>query len=177
MSDGEEVQRPVLNDEDRERAEEDELWQAFMQFDTDQLGKIQTSDIKAAMELMGEKITPFRTVHMISQVDPENTGTIQFAQFKHLVEQKRENERGSSDEDLLDAFVAMGGQPDGDGSIDADKLIDTIKKEFEMTINIEELIAAVDQDNSGEIEFDEFKLLLSAGAGTDDVEFQGPKTE
>ena len=40
----------------------------------------------------------------------------------------------------MDAFVAMGGQPDGEGSIDADQLIKTIKKEFEMTINIEELI-------------------------------------
>ena len=77
-----------------------------------------------------------------------------------MIETKRENERGSSDEDLLDAFVAMGGQSDGDGSIDADKLIATIKEEFEMTINIEELIRAVDEDGSGEIEFDEFKMLL-----------------
>ena len=66
----------------------------------------------------------------------------------------------------------MGGQPDGDGSIDADQLIHTIKKEFEMTINIEELIQAVDEDGSGEIEFDEFKMLLQAGAGSDEVEFQ-----
>ena len=51
----------------------------------------------------------------------------------------------------------MGGQADGDGSIDADKLIDIIKNEFEMTINIEELIKEIDEDGSGEIEFDEFK--------------------
>ena len=66
----------------------------------------------------------------------------------------------------------MGGQPDGDGSIDAERLIDTIKNEFEMTINIEELIKEIDEDGSGEIEFDEFKMLLQAGAGHDDVEFQ-----
>ena len=172
MSDNGDANQVVKSDEDREREEEDELWQAFMQFDTDQLGKINTSDLKAAMELLGEKVTPFRTVHMISTVDPENNGTLAFAQFKYLVEQKRENERGSSDEDLLDAFVAMGGQPDGEGSIDADQLIRTIKKEFEMTINIEELIQAVDEDGSGEIEFDEFKMLLQSGAGSDDVEFQ-----
>ena len=41
-----------------------------------------------------------------------------------------------------------------------------------MTINIEELINAVDEDGSGEIEFDEFKMLLQAGSGQDDVEFQ-----
>jgi hypothetical protein len=34
----------------------------------------------------------------------------------------------------------MGGQPDGDGSIDAEKLIRIIKEEFEMTIDIEKLI-------------------------------------
>ena len=65
----------------------------------------------------------------------------------------------------------MGGEPDGGGSIDAEKLIATIKVEFDMTINIEELIMAIDEDGSGEIEFDEFKMLLQAGAGQDDVEF------
>mgnify|MGYP000966716487 CR=1 FL=1 len=34
----------------------------------------------------------------------------------------------------------MGGEPDGDGAIDATKLIKTIKEEFEMTIDIEKLI-------------------------------------
>ena len=61
--------------------------------------------------------------------------------------------------------MAMGGQPDGDGFIDADKLIHTIKNEFEMTIDIEALIQEVDEDGSGEIEFGEFKTLLG---GDDD---------
>ncbi len=143
-----------------------------MNYDTEQNGKMATKDLEKALESLGEKVTPFRVAYMISQVDPENSGTLAFAQFKSLVQQKRENERGSTDEDLLDAFVAMGGQPDGEGSIDADKLIATIKEEFQMTINIEELINAVDEDGSGEIEFDEFKMLLQAGSGQDDVEFQ-----
>ena len=87
--------------------------------------------------------------------------------------EKRENERGSSDADLLDAFVAMGGDADGGGCVDADKLIETIKKEFEMTINIEQLIADVDEDGSGEIEFDEFKELLAGGGGDEDDEGEG----
>ena len=64
----------------------------------------------------------------------------------------------------------MGGQADGDGFIDADKLIYTIKNEFEMTIDIENLILEIDEDGSGEIEFDEFKELLGAGGGDDDEE-------
>ena len=63
--------------------------------------------------------------------------------------------------------MAMGGQADGDGFIDADKLIHTIKNEFEMTIDIEALIQEVDEDGSGEIEFDEFQQLLGGGGGDD----------
>jgi calmodulin len=54
----------------------------------------------------------------------------------------------------------MDGQPDGEGSIDAETLIHTIKNEFQMTIDIEKLIEEIDEDGSGEIEFDEFKALL-----------------
>ena len=40
----------------------------------------------------------------------------------------------------MDAFVAIGGQADREGSIDAQRLIDIIKHKFEMTIDIEKLI-------------------------------------
>ena len=56
----------------------------------------------------------------------------------------------------------MGGQQDGEGFIDADKLIRIIKNDFEMTIDIEKLIKEIDEDGSGEIEYDEFRNLLSS---------------
>lgn len=108
---------------------------------------------------------------MISIADPANKGYIQFAQFKALIVEKRDEERGSSEEELLQAFAAMGGEPDGDGCINAEKLIQTIKHEFEMTIDIEKLIEEIDEDGSGQIEFDEFTALLTGGAadeGDDD---------
>ena len=67
---------------------------------------------------------------------------------------------GSDDTELLDAYVSMGGDEDGGGCVDAEKLIRTIKDEFQMTIDIEKLIEEIDEDGSGEIEFDEFKELL-----------------
>ena len=68
--------------------------------------------------------------------------------------------RGSDEDELLDAYVSMGGEADGGGCVDAKKLIDTIKNDFAMTIDIEKLIEEIDEDGSGEIEFDEFKALL-----------------
>ena len=43
----------------------------------------------------------------------------------------------------------MGGESNGDGAINATKLIYTIKEEFEMTIDIEKLIKEIDEDGSG----------------------------
>lgn len=37
----------------------------------------------------------------------------------------------------MDAFVAMGGNPDKSGTVDATKLIQIIKSDFKMTIDIE----------------------------------------
>ena len=37
----------------------------------------------------------------------------------------------------MDAFVAMGGDPNGEGFIQAETLIRIVKNEFEMTIDIE----------------------------------------
>lgn len=56
----------------------------------------------------------------------------------------------------------MGGQANGEGYIDAEKLIRIIKNEFEMTIDIEKLINDIDEDGSGKIEYDEFRNLLSS---------------
>ena len=132
-----------------------------------------TSDLKSALESLGERVSDTQVFRMIADADPNNYGTITFATFREIVATKRDNERGSSDADLLDAYVAMGGNPDGGGCVDAEKLIETIKTEFEMTIDIVKLINEVDEDGSGEIEFDEFKELLAGGGGADDDEDDG----
>ena len=102
--------------------------------------------------------------------DPENVGSINLAQFKVIIQEKQDASAGTSVEDLLDAYAAMGGDPDGGGCVNADKLIATIKDEFEMTIDIEKLIEEIDEDGSGEIEFDEFQALLAGNAEDDDDE-------
>lgn len=56
----------------------------------------------------------------------------------------RKTETGGEEADTLDAYVAMGGDEDGGGNVDADKLIDVIKNEFAMTIDIEGLIKEID---------------------------------
>jgi len=75
---------------------------------------------------------------LINELDAEHTGYIEVSGFKNAI-LKLEIERilGQDETELLDAYVAMGGDADGGGCVDADKLIKTIKEEFEMTIDIE----------------------------------------
>ena len=61
----------------------------------------------------------------------------------------------------VDAFVACGGNADKSGHVKKDTLIKIVKQDFGLTIDIEELIEKIDIDHSGEIEFEEFKDLLS----------------
>ena len=56
---------------------------------------------------------------------------IYYSDFKPIIVEKEIlRVKGSDETELLDAFVAMGGRADGEGCVDAKKLIYTIKNEF-----------------------------------------------
>ena len=99
---------------------------------------------------------------MVSEADRKNDGKINFQVFKQIIIEQKKNELVDNEEDTLDAFVSLGGESEGKGNVDAKKLIDIIKHQFEMTIDIEKLIQEIDEDGSGEIEYEEFKSLLNS---------------
>ncbi len=79
-----------------------------------------------------------------------------------MIENQKERTLSVDDEaDLIDAFVACGGRMDKTGFVKRETLVRIIKEDFGLTIDIEELINRFDSDGGGEIEFNEFKLLLS----------------
>lgn len=57
--------------------------------------------------------------------------------------------------------MACGGNLDKSGCVKKATLIKIIKHDFGLTINIEDMINKLDVDGSGEIEFDEFKAILT----------------
>lgn len=76
--------------EEKEREETNQIWQCFMQYDYEQQGVMQTSDLKQALESLGEKVGDTQVFRMISDVDPNNSGGLDFYSFKDLVLTKRE---------------------------------------------------------------------------------------
>ena len=133
MSDSEEDRAKESTKDEKEIAKEieEKTWEAFMAFDKEGSGSINSSEVKFVLEMIGMKFTESEQFKIISEIDPENKGLIYYSDFKPLiVEREIQRVKGSDESELLDAFVAMGGQVDGDGCVDAKKLISTIKDEF-----------------------------------------------
>ena len=102
-----------------------------MAFDKEGSGEISSGEVKFVLEMMGLKLSESEMFKMISEIDPDNSGIIMYSDFKPVIlEREIAKMKGSDESELLDAFVAMGGQADGEGCVDAKKLIHTIKQEF-----------------------------------------------
>lgn len=136
--------------------------EAFSAFDKDRSGTIDVWELRQVLEAMGQKPTEEELFQMISEVDEHMSGSIDFAEFLKVIENQKERAENFDDEsDMIDAFVACGGQSDKSGHVKRETLIRIIKQDFGLTIDIEELINKVDSVGNGEIEFDDFKTLLS----------------
>ena len=64
----------------------------------------------------------------------------------------------------VQAYVACGGSQDKTGHVDRKTITRIIKEDFGLDIDIDKLMDAVDTDGSGEMEYNEFELLLSGKA-------------
>jgi Ca2+-binding EF-hand superfamily protein len=136
--------------------------EAFNAFDKDRSHTIDVWELRQVLEAMGQKPTEEELFQMISTVDEDMSGAINFAEFLSVIEAQKERAQNFDDEsDMIDAFVACGGAQDKSGCVQRDTLVKIVKLDFGLTIDIEDLINAIDSDGSGEIEFDEFRTLLS----------------
>ncbi|KAG5185627.1 EF hand-containing protein [Tribonema minus] len=135
---------------------------AFLAFDKDRSGNIDVWELRQVLEAMGQKPTEEELFQMISEVDDNMSGSIDFSEFLKVIENQKMRAESFDDEtDMIDAFVACGGLANKSGHVKRDTLVKIIKQDFGLTIDIEDLINRIDVDGSGEIEFEEFKTLLS----------------
>eukprot|EP00581_Thalassiosira_minuscula_P003082 CAMPEP_0183746588 /NCGR_PEP_ID=MMETSP0737-20130205/66835_1 /TAXON_ID=385413 /ORGANISM="Thalassiosira miniscula, Strain CCMP1093" /LENGTH=149 /DNA_ID=CAMNT_0025982287 /DNA_START=660 /DNA_END=1109 /DNA_ORIENTATION=- len=135
--------------------------QAFLAFDKDRSGTIDVWELRQVLEAMGQAPTEDELFQMISEVGDNMFGSIDFGEFLKVVESQKNRAENLDDEnDMIDAFVVCGGQPGKGGHVKRETMIKIIKHDFGLTVDIEELINKIDTDGSGEIEFDEFSLML-----------------
>ncbi|RHY08783.1 hypothetical protein DYB37_002251 [Aphanomyces astaci] len=119
-------------------------------------------ELAKVLEAMGQKPSEEELFQMISEVDDDHSGEIEFPEFLRVIEtQKRRAMEYDDESDFIDAYVACGGGPDKTGHVERRVLVHLIKKDFGLPIDIDKMLDELDTDGSGEIEYDEFKALLS----------------
>lgn len=114
---------------------------AVISFDKDKSGCIDVWELRQVLEAMGQKPTEEELFQMISEVDENMSGAIEFSEFIRVIEKQKERAARFDDEtDLIDAFVACGGNADKTGCVSRDRLVRIIKVDFGLNIEIEHLI-------------------------------------
>ncbi|GBF97533.1 hypothetical protein Rsub_10456 [Raphidocelis subcapitata] len=134
---------------------------AFSTFDKDGSGTIDVKELSAALQSMGQVLSDDELFVLIHDVDEDNSGEIEFSEFcKVIIKHKAAAAaKDDAEADTVDAFVALGGNPDKSGNVSTDKLRATIK-EFGLTLDVDRLIREVDTDHSGSIGYKEFAAIL-----------------
>mmetsp|Transcript_43073 Transcript_43073/g.52237 ORF Transcript_43073/g.52237 Transcript_43073/m.52237 type:complete len:168 (+) Transcript_43073:216-719(+) len=141
--------------------------EAFKTFDKDGSGTIDITELKSTLSItMGQQPTDEELFLMISQVDDDGSGEIEFGEFLKVMENNKwlngtmeGNGRSEDETDTIEAFVALGGNKDKTGSVSFDRLRQVIA-DFDLTVDVDKLIAETDLDASGNIDYNEFKLFF-----------------
>ena len=116
----------------------------------------------------GYYLTDARLQQINQFLDNKSVSKIEYNHLIQLLTFLKEielaNQQENEGDEYLDAFVALGGSADRSGTVSKEVLIQIIKETFEMTIEMDSYLRGIG-DNTDEIEYYNFCVLLDAGTG------------
>ena len=135
-----------------------EFKDAFGLFDRDGDGTVTTQELGAVMKNLGQNPTDSMLKSMIAEVDADNSGTLDFAEFLTMMVRKI---RGVDVQDEIQAaFQSF--DKDGSGTINSVEL-KTILMDIDANISkvdIADMMQEADVDGDGQINYTEFANML-----------------
>ncbi|PHU19235.1 Calcium-dependent protein kinase 9 [Capsicum chinense] len=131
----------------------------FDNIDTDNSGTITYEELKSGLARLGSKLTETEVKQLMEAADVDGNGTIDYIEFITATMHRHRLER---DEHLFKAFQHF--DKDNSGFITMDEL-EHAMKEYGMgdESTIKEIIAEVDTDNDGRINYEEFCAMMRSG--------------
>ncbi|CAN6582116.1 hypothetical protein ACFX13_034303 [Malus domestica] len=137
-----------------------EFQEAFCLFDKDGDGCITIEELATAVKLLDPNPTEEELQNMISEVDVDGNGTIEFGEFLNLMARKmKEND---ADEELKEAFKVF--DKDQDGYISPNELRHVMVNLGERLTDeeVEQMIREADLDGDGLVNYEEFVRMMLA---------------
>ncbi|KAL9242908.1 hypothetical protein vseg_016865 [Gypsophila vaccaria] len=135
------------------------LKEMFKSIDTDGSGTITYEELKAGLPKLGTKLSESEVRQLMEAADVDGSGTIDYMEF---ITATMHMNRMEKEEHLYKAFKYF--DKDNSGYITMEELEHALKK-FNMgdEKTIREIIAEVDTDHDGKIDYDEFVAMMKKG--------------
>ncbi|KAK1269790.1 Calcium-dependent protein kinase 3 [Acorus gramineus] len=135
------------------------LKEMFKSMDTDNSGTITFEELKAGLPKLGTKLSESEVRQLMEAADVDGNGTIDYIEF---ITATMHMNRMEKEEHLYKAFEYF--DEDKSGYITMEELEQALKK-YNMgdEKTIKEIIAEVDTDNDGKINYEEFVAMMKKG--------------
>ncbi|GLT90824.1 hypothetical protein SLE2022_087410 [Rubroshorea leprosula] len=135
------------------------LKEMFKSMDTDNSGTVTLEELKAGFPKLGTKLSESEVRQLLDAADVDGNGTIDYIEFitatMHMNRMEREDH-------LFTAFQYF--DKDSSGYITVDELEQALKRyNMDDEKTIKEIIAEVDTDKDGRINYDEFVAMMRKG--------------
>ncbi|CAF1068586.1 unnamed protein product [Adineta ricciae] len=151
-----------------------EFRELFNMFDKDNQGFLTLQALVSTMKSVGQTPTEADTIDLMREIDIDNSGTIDFYEFVHIISRKMHP--SETTQEIRQAFNLF--DQNQDGMITLDDLQMTVEKYLKTSINdfdLPQMIELAADDNaSGQISFEDF--LRVAVCRTDKKRSDGTST-
>ncbi|XP_037959812.1 neo-calmodulin-like [Teleopsis dalmanni] len=136
-----------------------ECREAFALFDADGDGAITTTEVGTLLRSLGQTPTEAEVREMVSLIDTNGNGMIEFEEFVDLMLKTMDGE--TTERDFREAFSVF--DRDENGFITADELryILTQLGEALTDDEVDDIIREVDIDGDGQINYQEFIVMMT----------------
>jgi Ca2+-binding EF-hand superfamily protein len=146
--------KPGLTEDDIE-----EIKEAFDLFDSDGSGTVEPSELKNAMVSLGFEAKNATLFHMVSDLDKDGSGAIDFEEFLQMMTSTMSDE--DTREDIRKVFVLF--DIDKTGHINI-KNLRKVVRDLGETLNEDDLIDLIkkgDSDGDGQVSFEDFYNIMT----------------
>ena len=162
------VPQDVALDLDLTQEEIDLMKEQFYILDRQKTGSINSIELPSLFDAVGEYLNQEKLQQLQKYAEDKGGSrkldiNLALRVWSYLKELNLKDEEEEIDFDILNAFVAMGGSPDKKGVIRKQKLVDIIKIQFGLTIDIEAMLEEAGLDAYEDLTFSNFTNLLESG--------------
>nr|NP_001298912.1 troponin C [Papilio xuthus]BAM18347.1 troponin C [Papilio xuthus] len=138
------------------------LRKAFQMFDTTKSGYIDVLKISTILNTMGQLFDDFELQALIDENDPEGSGKINFDGFCNIASHFLEEEDAEAmQQELKEAFRLYDREGNGYTTTSTLKEILAALDDKLSNADLDGIIAEIDTDGSGTVDFDEFMEMMT----------------